>query len=94
MSNQLLQQQIQESGGKHHLSVFIPPRELTWCWWMMDRVCTDNAIMIAWRGQQLFEQGRNIIPYDQVDRVRYNDKLDFDLYSNDRVCCVCLRKRF
>ena len=49
--------------------------------------------MIAWRGQQLFEQGRNIISYDQVDRVRYNDKLDFDLYSNDRVCCVCLRKR-
>jgi len=32
MSNQLLQQQIQELGGKHHLSVFIPPRELTWCW--------------------------------------------------------------
>ena len=24
MSNQLLQQQIQELGGKHHLSVFIP----------------------------------------------------------------------
>lgn len=52
---------------------------------MMNRVCTDNAIMIAWRGQQLLEQGRSIIPFDQVDRVRYNDKLDFDLYSSEGV---------
>ena len=56
-----------------------------WDWEMMDRVCTDNAVMIAWRGQQLFEQGRSIVPFDQVDKVRYNDKLDFALYSNERV---------
>ena len=85
MSNQLLQQQIRELGNRRHLSVFIPPRESMQCLVMMRRVCTDNAIMIAWRGQQLMKQGRDVIPFDQVDQIRYNDKLDFDLYTSDRV---------
>ena len=45
------------------------------------RVCTDNAIMIAWRGHQLLQQQRDVISWEKVQNIRYNDHLDFDLYS-------------
>ena len=41
------------------------------------RLCTDNAIMIAWRGHQLLDQNRDIVSFDKVIDVRYNDRLDF-----------------
>lgn len=41
------------------------------------RECTDNAIMIAWRGLQLWRAGRNIIPVNMIDTIRYDDHLDF-----------------
>lgn len=41
------------------------------------RECTDNAIMIAWRGLQLWKAGRSIIPVNMIDTVRYDDHLDF-----------------
>ena len=37
--------------------------------------------MIAWRGVQLFKAGRNIVQEEQLEQVRYDDKLDFSLYS-------------
>lgn len=41
--------------------------------------------MIAWRGQQLLDQNRSIVPFDKVMDVRYNDRLDF---VNSNVCSL------
>ena len=82
MSNRLLQQRVKEVGELSSLPVFIPPRESRI---EIFRLCTDNAIMIAWRGQQLLDQNRSIVPFDKVMDVRYNDRLDF---VNSNVCSL------
>ena len=41
----------------------------------------QTAIMIAWRGHQLLQQQRDVISWAHVKEVRYNDRLDFDMYS-------------
>ena len=88
MSNKLLRQQLQDLGAKYSIPVYIPPREYVSIEhevipsFFIRRVCTDNAIMIAWRGHQLLQQQRDVISWEQVQDIRYNDHLDFDLYSS------------
>ena len=36
--------------------------------------------MIAWRGIQLWSAGKSIVPFDEVDGVRYEDRLHFDKF--------------
>ena len=85
MSNRLLQQRVKEVGELSSLPVFIPPRESRIEIFITSRLCTDNAIMIAWRGQQLLDQNRSIVPFDKVMDVRCNDRLDF---VNSNVCSL------
>ena len=83
MSNRLLQQRVREVGELNSLPVFIPPRGYRTETFITSRLCTDIAIMIAWRGQQLLDQNRSIVPFNKVMDVRYNDRLDF---VNSYVC--------
>lgn len=77
MSNRLLQQRVRETGELFSVPVFIPPKEYRSGMFIILRLCTDNAIMIAWRGHQLLDQNRDIVSFDRVMDVRYNDRLDF-----------------
>lgn len=63
MSNQLLRERLQAFGEEHQMEVLIPPLACVWKRGVRRRECTDNAVMIAWRGLQLWEAGRSIVPY-------------------------------
>ena len=94
MSNRLLQQRVREVGKQNALPVFIPPRECEIGLFITSRLCTDNAIMIAWRGQQLIDQNRSIVPFDRIMDIRYNDRLDFlslDVYLHTtKIVPICV----
>ena len=81
MSNQLLRERLQAFGEEHQMEVLIPPLACVWKRGVRRRECTDNAVMIAWRGLQLWEAGRSIVPYQEVDAVRYEDRLPFERMS-------------
>ena len=77
MSNQLLQDTLRELGTKRNIEVIIPSKTLDFFLIVRSRECTDNAIMIAWRGIQLFKSGRNLVYENQFESIRYDDRLDF-----------------
>ena len=81
MSNQRLRERLQAFGEEHQMEVLIPPLACVWKRGVRRRECTDNAVMIAWRGLQLWEAGRSIVPYQEVDAVRYEDRLPFERMS-------------
>ena len=81
MRNQLLQSSLKEVGLERNIDILIPSGRLEFFIWLIISECTDNAVMIAWRGLQLYQLGRNIIQPTNVDSIRYNDHLDFSSYS-------------
>ena len=77
MRNSSLQAALRTLGEKRDVDVFIPPLSLRREDSLRSRLCTDNAAMIAWRGMQLFKNGRSIVREDALWRVRYDDHLSF-----------------
>lgn len=71
MCNQALRSSLKEFAESKKYSISIPP----------PKYCTDNAVMIAWRGLQLLSsESSHVVSQNDIPHLRFDPKLEFDMF--------------